>query len=257
MPKLLVDQDTFPGAISVPVNGDPRDAVSLEVPFQGLANRTRSMRSELDSGIRRIREVADKTALLALVGVKTGDFAYVGGLGLYRFQVEDSSTDWSPGIIASPAQGGRWWNAAITNSLLPGGVLWAHESGAVFPANLMLGAKSLALSGPMTKIGPTAVTHERVHVVPTDGDKTITVADGDVIFAYGSMSDNRTYTLATPTGATPQIRVVNSDSQPKHVYVRRASDNVLIGDLYNNGINSPTDWAALFQHSSMGWKRIG
>lgn len=257
MPKLLVDQDVFEPAISVPVNGDKINGTAFEVPYQALANRTRNVRNELNTGIKRVREVADKAALLALVGVKTGDFAYVVGMGLYRFQTEDPSVDWSPGVIASPTQGGRWWNAAISSGTSSGGVLWASEGGAVLKSGLSLNINALALSGPMTKIGPTAVTHERVHVVPTDGDKTISVADGDVIFAYGSMVADRDYTLATPTGATPQIRVVLRPQPGIHLTLKRASDGATIASMINGGGTAPYFWSVLCQHSSDGWERIG
>lgn len=48
MPKDLVDVDAFTSPITVPVDGDPRNALSVEVPFQALADRTRHVFSRFD-----------------------------------------------------------------------------------------------------------------------------------------------------------------------------------------------------------------
>lgn len=48
MPKDLTDVDEFTDPISVPVDSDPRNAASVETPFQGLANRTRNLKGIID-----------------------------------------------------------------------------------------------------------------------------------------------------------------------------------------------------------------
>lgn len=47
MPKNLTDVDEFTDPVSVPVDSDPRNANSVEVPYQALANRTRNLDNRL------------------------------------------------------------------------------------------------------------------------------------------------------------------------------------------------------------------
>lgn len=48
MPKNLVDVSSFTDPIVVPVDADPANAASVEVGFQGLANRTRHLANRFD-----------------------------------------------------------------------------------------------------------------------------------------------------------------------------------------------------------------
>lgn len=47
MPKDLVDLDVFTNPVRVPVGTDPRNAASVETPFQALANRTEFLRERI------------------------------------------------------------------------------------------------------------------------------------------------------------------------------------------------------------------
>ena len=51
MPKNLTDVATFTDPVSVPVDTDARNAASVEVPFQALANRTRQLKDQLETSI--------------------------------------------------------------------------------------------------------------------------------------------------------------------------------------------------------------
>lgn len=50
MPKNLTDVSFFDAPISVPVSADPRNAASVENPFQQLANRTRFLLNAITVG---------------------------------------------------------------------------------------------------------------------------------------------------------------------------------------------------------------
>lgn len=50
MSKQLTDVSTFTAEITVPENSDPRTAESVEVGFQGLANRTKHLRDNAVNG---------------------------------------------------------------------------------------------------------------------------------------------------------------------------------------------------------------
>lgn len=53
MPKNLTESSTFPSIVTVPVDADPADAASVEVPFQALADRTRFLRDYCtDQGVQ-------------------------------------------------------------------------------------------------------------------------------------------------------------------------------------------------------------
>lgn len=45
--KILTEADVFTASVTVPENGDPRDAPSVETPFQALVNRTRNLANRL------------------------------------------------------------------------------------------------------------------------------------------------------------------------------------------------------------------
>jgi hypothetical protein len=48
MSKVLTETSTFPSTVTVPEDGDSRNAASVETPFQALANRTRKLNDRLD-----------------------------------------------------------------------------------------------------------------------------------------------------------------------------------------------------------------
>lgn len=48
MPQPITDVDAFTDPVSVPEDGDDRNAASVETSFQALANRTRNLKNRLD-----------------------------------------------------------------------------------------------------------------------------------------------------------------------------------------------------------------
>lgn len=262
MPKLLVEQDSFPSTVSVPVAGDPRAAGGVEVGFQALANRTRHLRN----GIERIREVANKTALLALTDVTAGQWCYVVGMGLYRFEKGAVITDKEPMIIAAGGQLGNWTNVMTPAVGVLGGAVGARADGVIEPSGLHgsfgLVQATLGIStlGPIVKSGR-AFTVERLLEIATDGDKTISVEDADVVISYGNMAAERVYTVADAVGyaAKAQLRIVHP-TQMQKLQVIRASDGATLATGLDHNLSNlevPYKWSILLQNTSSGWIRIG
>lgn len=140
MPKNLTEVDEFPAVVTVPVGTDARTAASVEVGFQALADRTRW----LATGVERIREVTDVDALKALAGVTPGQWCYVLGLGLYRFQTGVVLPDMPPMYVLSPGQGvnGVWTNVMMGGVGVAGGAMGIALSGNVSPSIAHFGTLS-------------------------------------------------------------------------------------------------------------------
>jgi hypothetical protein len=258
-PKQLVDVDEFTSPIGVPVNGDPINGAVFEAPYQALANRTRNLRNELDNGIKRMREVANKAALLALTGVTTGDFAYVVGLGLYRFAAGAAEPGLEPMVIAGPpTQGGNWRNVMSPAVGVLGGVVGATAAGFLAPSGLhasfgivqaqgLTSTQGIGTAGPIIKMSK-AFTRERVVTGPLT-DATFSPDDADVVIVPVTQ-DAHNYTLtATPAHLNATIRIVMTELGQGGVIVK-ANGGVTIATL------TDVDRYATFLYAAAGWVRI-
>jgi hypothetical protein len=94
--------------VSVPVDGDPRNAGSIQPAFQSLLDKTSATKARLDAGVNKVRTVADLTTLKGLTGMATGEHAVVKNLGLYEFDSGSALTVAEPVIVQPTVGGGRW-----------------------------------------------------------------------------------------------------------------------------------------------------
>ena len=87
MPTDLTDQNVFTEPVSVPEEGDDRNAASVEIPFQALANRTRNLKHQLEAGIATLTQqlgaldAADHNFSGAITF--ESDVLFEGGVGIY------------------------------------------------------------------------------------------------------------------------------------------------------------------------------
>jgi hypothetical protein len=70
MPTNLTEVDEFTADVTVPEDGDDRNAASVEVPFQALANRTKYAKARLDELKLKTRRVG---CLLDVTGTSIAD----------------------------------------------------------------------------------------------------------------------------------------------------------------------------------------
>ncbi|WP_394835830.1 hypothetical protein LVJ94_02740 [Pendulispora rubella] len=119
MPKILSETPSFEPAVSVPIDADPGNALSVEVPFQQLANHSRYLRNELDyvapahQGVRQLRTLRSLKELHAVPASHRTDnqVVLVPGYGLFTWQPAaiGDDTPWSIRPADIPASGpGRW-----------------------------------------------------------------------------------------------------------------------------------------------------
>jgi len=113
MPLNLTDVNQFDAAVTVPVDGDVRNAASVQTGLQNLANRTRYISNLIANGIIQAQPVASLAALALLPPPTTNVLAFVPFWGLYTFDTASTSAALSNHIIV-PSSGpasGRWKNA--------------------------------------------------------------------------------------------------------------------------------------------------
>jgi hypothetical protein len=122
MPTNLNDDPTdFPASISVPIGSDPRTDVSVQGPFQQLANRSANLKARIDAiapvprnGVSAFYRVANDAALLAIGATDHTDkvVCLVDGVGLYEFDASSALTSSAP-FVRQPndvpnGAPGRW-----------------------------------------------------------------------------------------------------------------------------------------------------
>ncbi len=98
---------TFPASITIPSDGDTRDAASVNVGAEGLADRTVYLKQKTDvDGVLSIRSAANTAAMSALTGMANGELCLVKGTGLYYFASGSAAT--VDAWLVFTAVGGRW-----------------------------------------------------------------------------------------------------------------------------------------------------
>lgn len=134
MPTNLFENATFDDPIAVPIDADPGNAASVQVPFQGLANRTRNLKGRIDlldpdgSGVRQLRVVADYNALRAVpAGQRTqGQIVQITGKGIFEWDAASTATALEPYVVRpndiGPASPGRWVISFNDARATPGGL---------------------------------------------------------------------------------------------------------------------------------------
>lgn len=91
--------DTFPTGVTITDDGDNKSASSVDVPFEGLADRTKWLKTGLEyidvnrEGVRRFRYFSGPATLRASTDHVDATFAIIPGLGLYEFIGLSSGTD--------------------------------------------------------------------------------------------------------------------------------------------------------------------
>lgn len=120
MSKTLAGSSAnFSSNVVVPTDGDPRNAASVETPFQrNLDNETYLFDQLITQGTRKVRQVPDAATLKAInpasAGYVTGDVVWlIGtyGYGMYRYDSTSAVTEAPPWILAPTVGSGRWIHA--------------------------------------------------------------------------------------------------------------------------------------------------
>ena len=112
MPTNLTETATYDATITVPADGDARTALSVEIPFQALANRSKYLNTLTGTtGVTKIKTVADNAALKALTGMATGDVVKQTDIRVLYVYDSGSATPEHNGIIVEPTTGGGRWFA--------------------------------------------------------------------------------------------------------------------------------------------------
>lgn len=279
MPKNLTEVDEYTADVAVPVGSDARTAASVETPFQALANRTRW----LANGIERIREVPDTTALLALTGVTPGQWCYVIGLGLYRFQTGPTLLpDLSPMVFPSPGQGtnGAWVHVMVGVVGEPGGVMGIDIGGNVWPSTANFATLSasdsfsLGASGEADLAGLVTL-RKRVHREGTAWIRARAIQGANANTMYGPDDADIIVTPSVFGGYTYQLDASKISQQGAVMTIvhpwEGGSDLALYSHPASPGTDIPLDtlaranasdpphlWSATYLLTTSGhWLRIG
>jgi len=166
MPLNLTDVVQYDAAVAVPVDGDVRNAASVQTGFQNLANRTAFFNAQigaLGSGAKKVRTVASVAALKALLGMADGEIAITNGgfpyaSNLWLYSIGGADTEFLPWIVAPNSGPGRWYNALQSNVNLAGGASGAAARWTVPVPNALTTLVQTTLASPgsytVTPLGP-------------------------------------------------------------------------------------------------------
>ena len=204
MPQNLVDVSQFDAAVTVPVDGDVRNAASVQTGFQNVANRTRYISNLIANGLIQAQPVASIAALTALPAPTTNALAFVPFWGLYVFDTASTAAAMSNHVIvpASAPASGRWKNAEAPYVALggAGGTVPQWQIPIPNAMNVMPIVKQLN-AGPYTVTTLGAYTDSGVASDP------ITCLAGDVleVEAWGSLRNDNV------NGNMVQARIVGNN----------------------------------------------
>lgn len=192
----------YPGTITLPDDGNPRSAGSMNVPFEALADRTATLKDRLDyldpnkTGARRLRTFATAAACRADTVHAAGDAAYVTGQGLYFYDASSSATDDGLLVIKPTDVGGgngRYLHELVNAYNQPLGPAQLASTGKVPAQYLQNGIIKVAFAA------PTFVSQTLNQTIVSD---TFLVAAGDLIIFSGHLGYG--FTSGSP-GAFGQV----------------------------------------------------
>lgn len=126
MPETLTETDVFPATITVPEDGDPRNAASVRGPFVDLTNRTRHLSGRVDRAYQHVLG-AGPTATYSLPLHFTTNWDAGAGVPGFALDALGSAVDFKPV---------QWSNVlavAVFNLDLPHGAVIDHASVVVDP----------------------------------------------------------------------------------------------------------------------------
>lgn len=205
MPKTLVSDGLAFPAQTAPVGGESRTDASIETPLQNASDRAEHLKQRLynidptGEGARRIRRVANLTALRAVTDLTDTGVIIVDGFGLYQFNASSSVAALDPLVVTPTSVGGgagRWlWSGYLcvdvangipkldANARLSTTKLEASGGGskilATFVANGLVDFFATSAAGP---IGTTSTSYVDV----TGSSFPFTLAIGDRVLILGS-----------------------------------------------------------------------
>ena len=119
MPSTINGSDSYPASLTIPSDGDARNAASVDGAFSALADRTTYAKARLDEGVRTIKHYADAATLRAETVHLDGSVAALnaGSSGaLYTYDAASVRAD--DGILTIKptdvgAGAGRWLHPAV------------------------------------------------------------------------------------------------------------------------------------------------
>lgn len=237
MPVTLTDDPSVFPDIQAPVGADGRDAASVAVPLQRLANRTRQTKNRVDfiapstDGVRVFRTVASIAALQAIGAPDhiDGSYAVVEDIGFYRYDVDSLTAALSP-VVVQPTDvigggtPGRWHLVAFGKGSLgiANGIAQCDATGrvpasrvrnGVIYADSMLGLLSASTSGnigtalsfPSLEVGDLIQLTYSVKVLPSaSNDATVQVNVTDPSSGTGIIAAS-TNLIASPASEALQL----------------------------------------------------
>ncbi len=108
MSGTITESESYSPTITSIEDGDDANSTTFKTPLGELANRTKYLKGQLDTGALKIREAANVAALKAVTGQVTGDVRLVPDLGPFRFDSTSTATADDVFVIAPTVGGGRW-----------------------------------------------------------------------------------------------------------------------------------------------------
>ena len=180
MPKTLTSTGaTFPAQTS-PIPGEARTAGSVETPFQNGSDRDEWLKQRLEhldpdkGGLRRVRRVANISALQAVTDYPSRTIVQVDGVGLYQFDETSILAELSPLVIKptniTHPDPGRWIVAGVGYGMLnvANGVPQLDGSG-------KLAGTRLAICDANGRVIGANVAHGRVSLTATVSTQVYTI----------------------------------------------------------------------------------
>lgn len=227
MSETINGSPTFSNSHTVPTAGQLVTAAAHKGYAQSLANNDKWLYDLLNSGVNRVRTVANLAALQALTGMVDGDVANCVSLGFFRFHATDATSANNVTIVAPGVGSGRWRHVAVDLRGVANGLAPLDGSQLVpvanLPTNVANGVAGLDGSAKIpsailplrlvnTWVATTAKTSLNlaatwfpiVTILPTD------IAAGDILIIKASIHIAGDYDLGWASGTTVQARVSGS-----------------------------------------------
>ena len=166
MPIVLTEVVNYDATITVPVDGDVRNAASVQVPLQSLTNRSAFFNAQigaLGSGVKKVRTASGVAAIKALVGMQDGEIAVTNGGFPYAslgwiYNAAGADPEFVPWVLAPNSGGGRWYNLLQAYVNQAGGASGAAARWTIPVANALVTVAQTSITAPgsytVTPLGP-------------------------------------------------------------------------------------------------------
>jgi hypothetical protein len=117
---IISESVVFDEDVVVPSDGDARTIGSLLPALEVLTDRTRYLKSEIDSGAKFVRRVASLSLLKAETGMVDGEVRSVDRHGLYQYFAAATDPSLEPAVAVPNSTVGRWVHSQIAMAVANG-----------------------------------------------------------------------------------------------------------------------------------------